>query len=142
MNRILLDTDTLSEVYKGRNNALKFQAQEYCAEWGRLTISAVTVMEVIRGVWLKKSTKSFTAIVKSLGSEEVLPFSADTAHLAGKIQAELQRIGMVIGRADPMIAATAIEHGLVLVTGNSGHFDRIRQLGFPLLLANWRDADS
>jgi hypothetical protein len=39
---------------------------------------------------------------------------------------------------DPMIAALALTRGLVLVTGNIYHFQRIQQLGYPLLLANWR----
>ena len=37
-----------------------------------------------------------------------------------------------------MIAATAIEHALVLVTGNVEHFARIQSLGYPLALDNWR----
>jgi predicted nucleic acid-binding protein len=37
-----------------------------------------------------------------------------------------------------MIAATAIEHGLELVTGNTTHFQRVQQLGYPLTLVNWR----
>ena len=40
--------------------------------------------------------------------------------------------------ADPMIGAIAIEQGLGLVTGNTTHFQRIQQLGYPLTLANWR----
>ena len=44
-----------------------------------------------------------------------------------------------IGRADPMIAATAIIQGLELVTGNTAHYQRIQQLGYPLTLANWRN---
>jgi len=40
--------------------------------------------------------------------------------------------------ADPMIAAIALHHGLELVTGNTVHFQRIQQLGYPLTLVNWR----
>jgi tRNA(fMet)-specific endonuclease VapC len=36
------------------------------------------------------------------------------------------------------IAAIALEHGLELVTGNTAHFQRVQQLGYPLTLANWR----
>jgi len=39
-----------------------------------------------------------------------------------------------------MIAATAIEHDCVLVTGNTQHFARIQALGYPLQLDNWRDS--
>ena len=37
-----------------------------------------------------------------------------------------------------MIAAIALEHGLELVTGNTAHFQRVQQLGYPLILANWQ----
>ena len=40
--------------------------------------------------------------------------------------------------ADPMIAAIALVHGLDLVTGNTAHYQRIQQLGYQLVLVNWR----
>jgi tRNA(fMet)-specific endonuclease VapC len=36
-----------------------------------------------------------------------------------------------------MIAAIAIRHSLDLVTGNTAHYQRIQQLGYPLTLVNW-----
>jgi predicted nucleic acid-binding protein len=58
--------------------------------------------------------------------------------LAGRITGDLDRIGQPIGRADPMIFAIAIDQGLELVTGNTAHYQRIQQLGYPLTLVNWR----
>jgi tRNA(fMet)-specific endonuclease VapC len=58
--------------------------------------------------------------------------------LAGRITDDLDRLGQPIGRADPIIAAVAIDQGLELVTGNTGHYQRIQQLGYPLALVNWR----
>jgi len=43
------------------------------------------------------------------------------AELAGRITGDLDRIGQPIGRADPMIAAIAIDQGLELATGNTAH---------------------
>jgi tRNA(fMet)-specific endonuclease VapC len=37
-----------------------------------------------------------------------------------------------------MIAAIALKHGLELATGNTSHYQRIQQLGYPLTLVNWR----
>jgi tRNA(fMet)-specific endonuclease VapC len=68
----------------------------------------------------------------------VLDFNRDAAKLAGRISGELERIGRPIGVADPMIAAIALVNGLDLVTGNTGHFQRIQELGYPLTLVNWR----
>ena len=63
----------------------------------------------------------------------------DTAVLAGRIYGDLERTGQPIGRADPMIAATAVARDLVLVTGNGAHYERIQQLGYALELENWRE---
>jgi tRNA(fMet)-specific endonuclease VapC len=54
--------------------------------------------------------------------------------LAGRITGDLDRIGQPIGRVDLMIAAIAIDQGLELVTGNTAHYRRIQQLGYPLTL--------
>jgi hypothetical protein len=32
----------------------------------------------------------------------------------------------------------ATGHGLELATGNTAHFQRVQQPGFPLTLVNWR----
>jgi predicted nucleic acid-binding protein len=37
-----------------------------------------------------------------------------------------------------MIAAAALQNGLELVTGNTTHYQRIQQIGYPLVLINWR----
>jgi predicted nucleic acid-binding protein len=37
-----------------------------------------------------------------------------------------------------MIAAIAINQSLELVTGNTAHYQRIQQLGYPLTLVTWR----
>jgi tRNA(fMet)-specific endonuclease VapC len=58
--------------------------------------------------------------------------------LVGHIAGDLDRVGRPIGRCDPMIAAVALTRGLELVTGNTVHYQRIQQLGYPLTLANWR----
>ena len=51
----------------------------------------------------------------------------------GVIKAELQKTGEPLPDADLLIAATAIDAGGVLVTGNIKHFSRIP--GLPL--ENW-----
>lgn len=70
---------------------------------------------------------------------QVLKFTAEEARLAGIIHGALERTGATIGRADPMIAATALVHDLTLVTGNVNHYERVRTLGHPLRIENWRD---
>ncbi len=60
------------------------------------------------------------------------------AVLAGRIYADLERIGQPIGYPDSMIAAIALQRDQTLVTGNLSHYQRIQALGYPLRLDNWR----
>jgi hypothetical protein len=49
MDNCLVDTDILSEYLRGKNSEVQDRAREYREEHGRLTISVVTVFEVVRG---------------------------------------------------------------------------------------------
>ncbi len=137
MNKSLLDTDILSAIGKGIDPTVARHAAAYLSAFGRYTLSAVTVAEVIWGLEKRQSFRRLNAFRASLPSMEVLPF-ADAADLAGRIGAGLDRIGQPIGLADTMIAAIALEHGLELVTGNTSDFQRVQQLVYPLTLSNWR----
>jgi predicted nucleic acid-binding protein len=114
LNKSILDTDILSEIGKGIDPTVAGHAAADLAAFGRYTLSAVTVMEVIRGLEKRQSVRRLAAFRAALPSMEVLPF-AGAADLAGRIAAELDRIGQPIGLADTMIAALALEHGLELV---------------------------
>ncbi len=139
MDKSLLDTDIFSEMTKGVNQTVTAHARAYRSSFGRYTISAVTFMEVVRGYEKKQATRQLRSFLAAMAFEEVIPFDQATAEIAGHIAGDLERTGQRIGVADPMIAATAIVHGLELVTGNTSHFERISQLGYGLNLANWRN---
>jgi tRNA(fMet)-specific endonuclease VapC len=138
LNKALLDTDIYSEVLKAVDANVARSATAYRQAHGVLTLSSVTLMELVRGFQKKQSQRSLQVFRSAIAAEEVLDFGRSAAELAGEISGELERIGRPIGMADPMIAALALTRGLVLVTGNIYHFQRIQQLGYPLLLANWR----
>jgi tRNA(fMet)-specific endonuclease VapC len=134
----LLDTDILSEVFKGITPAVTRNATAYRQTFGHYTLSAITVMEIVSGLQRVQSPRRIQKFLTNIDDEEVLSFDATDGKLAGEIAGDLERTGQPIGSADPMIAAIAIEHGLQLVTGNTAHFQRVQQLGYPLTLANWR----
>ena len=138
MNKALIDTDIFSELGKGVNQTIVGNGATYRAAFDRYTISVITVMEIVRGFQKKQSPRRLQTFLTNVASEEVLAFDQAAAELAGRIQGELERVGQPIGRADPIIAATALQNGLELVTGNTAHYQRIQQIGHPLVLANWR----
>ena len=138
MARALLDTDTFSEIIKAKNAVLMRKAREYRQQFGRYTISTVTLVEMVKGLQKRGREDRIQDLVTRLTNEELLPLDRDAAVIAGRIYGELEKSGRTIGRADPLIAGIALENNLTLVTGNTRHFERIVTLGFPLLLADWR----
>jgi predicted nucleic acid-binding protein len=138
VNKALLDTDTFSELGKAVDPAVARHGAAYRAAFGRYTLSVITVMEVVRGLQKKQATRRLQTFLAQIASEEVLPFDQAAAELAGRIEGDLERTGQPIGRADPMIAAIALQHGLELVTGHTAHYQRIQRLGYPLVLHDWR----
>ena len=138
-NKTLLDTDILSEVRKGKNPQVVAKAIAYKTIFKKYTISVITVSEVIKG-WRKLNRNDrIQEFLIDLPQMEILSLEQKSAELSGLIYADLEKTGQTIGLADVLIAAIAIENNLILVTGNTKHYQKIQSLGYPLQLANWRD---
>ena len=138
MDKALLDTDIFSEVLKGIDAQVVTQARRYYAAFGCFTISSITVMEVVKGFHKVQREEQIAQFLSGLNDVDVLTLDVRAAELAGRIYADLERIGRPIGRADPMVAAIALRHGLTLITGNQRHYQRIQTVGYDLRLDNWR----
>lgn len=141
MRKALIDTDIFSEILKGVDAIVAQRASTYRANFGCYTISSVTIMELVKGLHKVGREERIQQLLERLALEEVLVFHTRGAELSGRIAADLERTGQPIGRADPMVAAIALQHGLVLVTGNTAHYARINALGYALELENWRDQE-
>ena len=132
----LLDTNVISEQARPRPEPrverwLDQQAQD------SLFLSAITVGEIRRGIDLLPFSKRRTRIAHWLQENlmfafagRILPASQIVADRWGVLTAARQLAGFPLGLADGLIAATALEHDLVLVTRNAKHFV---DLGVPLL---------
>ncbi|UCH95215.1 MAG: type II toxin-antitoxin system VapC family toxin [Candidatus Aminicenantes bacterium] len=138
MERTLLDTDIFSEVLKQKNPQVVVKAQKYHKQFGCYTISTITVLELVKGFHKINQENEIQQLLPKLMTTELVTLTIKSAELAGRIYADLERTGQPIGRADPMIAAIAIDRKLVLATGNERHYQRIQELGYDLTLANWK----
>jgi tRNA(fMet)-specific endonuclease VapC len=65
---------------------------------------------------------------------KVLPLTDDIIDQAADIYAGLHKQGKPIGDADVLIAATALIHGVTVVTNNERHFTRVPGLQIQNLL--------
>jgi tRNA(fMet)-specific endonuclease VapC len=138
MDKALLDTDIFSEILKGIDQRVVDRAIAYSAASGHYTLSVITVMEIIKDFHKVGREAHIQQFLDGLPTVELLTLNLRGSELAGRIYADLERTGQPIGRADPMIAAIALHHGLTLVTGNLSHYQCIQSLGYSLKLDSWR----
>lgn len=91
-----------------------------------LAISLITFGEIYDGVYHGRdpvvAEQNFLAL---LGRISVIDLNQQIMKRFARIRGRLRATGQVIGDTDILIAATAIEHGLALVTRNRRHDDRI-----------------
>ena len=139
MKRSVLDTDMLSEYMRGRNPIVMVHAAQYLIEHGRITLTCISVTETVKGYQQIERPDQVNATIDALEDKEVLPLTLSSAVLAGRIAGDLVRTGQTIGDYDPLIAAIAINSGLTLATGNTRHYQRVINLGYPLDVVNWRE---
>jgi len=128
----LLDTDTLSAVMRREPKAIA-QAQAYLATHQRFTFALITRYEILRGLYAKQATAQLVRFESLCSVSSILSFTDATAVRAATVYADLHQRGELIGDADILIAATALEQGYVLATNNTNHFKRIPGLS----IVNW-----
>jgi len=97
-------------------------------------LSSVSLAELEYGVSESSSReKNRTALLHFASVFQILDFNDLDAENFGILRAELERKGQIIGPYDMQIAAQALTRNLVLVTNNTGEFERIP----GLRLENW-----
>lgn len=142
MDKVLLDTDVLSEILKGKNQNVVHRAKAYLQAFERFTTSTVSILEVVKGFQRMQREPPLQLFLDNLPTFDILALDTNAATIAGRIYGDLERTGQTIGRADPMIAGIAIANRMPLVTGNVAHYERILQLGYPLEMENWHTPTS
>lgn len=120
----ILDTNVISAVRRS-DRAPRVEAWLRGRNDDDLYLSVITLGEIARGIrqqeardpafardlhaWLDRTVLLF--------SDRLLPFGVEEARIWGRLSADLGH-----GGADLMIAATALHHGAIVVTGNVRDF--------------------
>jgi tRNA(fMet)-specific endonuclease VapC len=133
--RYLLDTCVISDFIKGEPGTKARIKQAFPAD---LAVSAITVMELYYGLALnpQRASKVEPMIASLLASVITLPFGSVEAERAAHVRAVLKAQGQPIGAYDLLIAATALQHNLLMITTNQREFDRVP----GLTTENWRQS--
>jgi len=132
--KYLLDTCVVSDFIKGDKSTHKRLKQ---TSPHHIYLSSISLMEIQYGLALNaaRAKKILTPMRGLLKSISHVSFQYKTAEIAGEIRADLAKAGKPIGAYDILIAATALEHKLILVTSNMKEFKRVP----GLVVENWRD---
>jgi len=89
----------------------------------------VTIVELTHGIYrakLENRRQRRQAFVDELIRDvPVHPVTIETARLAGRIEGEQAEQGISIAFEDLLIAATALQLGFGIATGNIRHFEHI-----------------
>ena len=126
INSALIDSSILIDAERGSLDLEQLLAQAGDTE---LAISAVTASELLHGVHRasKRTQKARREafVERLLEVWPVLPFDLTAARMHARLWAELAAKGVSIGAHDLMIAATALAHGLAVVTRDQRNFPKI-----------------
>lgn len=127
MKQTLIDTDTLSYFFRN-NSSVVFGFNAYLQEYDVINISVITHYEVLNGLIFKDAKSQLKAFNKFVELNRVLPLTKNISNKAADIYAGLRSQGLSIGHNDTLIAGTALEYDLQLITNNLNHFKRIPNL--------------
>jgi predicted nucleic acid-binding protein len=122
--KYLVDAAILSE-------ATKPNPQSRVVNWLRrhdpdLIVNPIILGELEYGILVLPSGRRRAKLVNwfssGIGRINVVPIDAETAGIWAKLLATLKRKGRAMPLKDSLIAASAMQHGLTIVTGNTADF--------------------
>jgi tRNA(fMet)-specific endonuclease VapC len=124
VSRYLIDTSWLVDVLNGQQEEARV-LEELATEG--LAISLITYGELFEGAYYARNqTQAQTALSDLLTGMTILPLTSATMERFAILRGSLTRpVRQQVGDMDLLIAATALEHNLILVTNNRRDFTLI-----------------
>lgn len=144
MSGFLLDTNVLSEFSRSAippNPNVKRWVES--ASPDTLFTSVLSIGEIRKGIELLAPSKKRSELERWIDRDlngwfgnNLLPVTKAISNRWGIFAARLQQQGTSLGNIDGLLAATAFEHGLTVVTRNVKHFNELGVVVFN----PWNDA--
>ncbi len=130
--RYLLDTNVIIDILHNVESVSRnYQLQSI--KGNEIVLCSIVYYKVVRGFKIAGATKKFETFLKLCDNWAILPFDMSAVSKSVEIYAQLHK-GQTVEGNDIFIAATAIVNDCVLVTANTRHFSRVKNLNF----VNWR----
>ena len=129
---MMLDTNICIYIIKNRPKSVKEKFQEYTI--GDLCLSTITISELMHGAYKSQFIeKNLKVLENFLMPFDIVDYDYNASIEYGKIRADLEKKGTIIGNMDMQIAGHCLALDLTLVTNNSKEFERV----VGLKLDNW-----
>lgn len=130
--RYLFDTDHIVALL--RNDASVRSRIASLLDDVELSTSVITAAELFYGAHgARDSARRAEEARRFLADVDVLGLDLEGAEIYGRLKAQLRAEGQLIADNDLYIASIALRHGLVLLTGNTRHYERLP----GLRIENW-----
>jgi predicted nucleic acid-binding protein len=132
VNSWLLDTNIISELRRAKPEpkVVTFVAGQSLE---RLYVSSVTLAEIRFGIELLPDARLRAELndwlvhkVRPMFEQRVLPVSEDVMFKWRLLVEDGRKAGHTFSQADLIIAATALQHGLTLVTRDTADYEKAR----------------
>jgi predicted nucleic acid-binding protein len=122
----LLDTNVISELVKPRPEA-NVTAWLECTDESLLHLSVLTLGEIRRGIAVLPQSRRRAVLeawvekdLRARFEDRILAIDHEVADRWGLLTAATRKSGIVLPVIDGLLAATALEHNLTLVTRDTG----------------------
>jgi len=136
--KVLLDTCVLSGLRHPTHTTLLKNAMEFF-DAKDLFLSVISIGEITKGIALLPASKKKSELqnwalqLENVYTDRLLNITSEVVHIWGELTAQAKLKGISIPTSDGLIAATALTHGLHVMTRNVVDF----QSTGVLLLNPW-----
>ena len=126
--KVLLDTCVLSELRRPKGHPGVRRAVVALHE-EELFLSVISIGEILKGISLlaegprKHALASWLNTLERDYRDRILSVDRDVCRLWGELTARAQRAGRAVSATDGLIAATALHHGLQVMTRDTADFE-------------------
>ena len=128
----MLDTNICIYIIKNKPLNVRKKLESY--NFGEIAISSITVSELYYGVYKSsKQEQNLLSLNNFLSPFNIIEFDIECALAYGKVRAELENKGQIIGYMDMLIASCSLAKNFTLITNNLKEFKRIK----GLKVENW-----
>lgn len=118
---MLIDTDVLIWYMKGNR-----KAYEVIEETDQFFISVVTYIELVQGMRNKQELVLLRKALKKWNSK--LLYINEEISIKAMFYIEQHYLSHSMQLADAMIGATAVTHGIPILTGNDKHYKNVNEI--------------